>query len=78
MPVGGSTGRSYLAIHRIGIQWISGSQWRMCGMLAGWLQASCYLDCDGLVSVFDFPPAFEGHSDETTDLDYVLYSGWDR
>ena len=20
----------------------------------------------------------EGHSDETTDLDYVLYSGWDR
>ena len=47
----------------------------MCSIFAGWLQASCYLDCHGLVSEFDFAPAFEDHSDETTDLDYVLYFG---
>ena len=32
----------------------------MCSILAGWLQASCFLDCHGLVSEFDFAPAFEG------------------
>ena len=41
--------------------------------VAGWLHSSCYLDCHRLVSEFDFAPAFEDHSDETTDLDYVLY-----
>ena len=45
----------------------------MCSIFAGWLHASCCLDCRGLVSDFDFAPAFEGHSDETTDLGYVLY-----
>ena len=53
---------------------MSSSSGRICSILAGWLQASCYLVCHGLVCEFDFAPAFEGHSDEITDLDYTMLS----
>ena len=46
---------------------MSSSNGRLCSILAGWWQATFYLDCHGLVS--------EGLSDETNDLDYASCSG---